>query len=66
LGVAVWPEPSEAYVLNATPTVFENLQELANRLSIKLQNNLPAGYLKKYKAINKKAIKLKGMREKLQ
>ena len=56
---------SGAYVLNATPSVLENLQELSNRLSIKLQNNLPAGYVKKYKAINKRAIKLKGMRENL-
>jgi site-specific recombinase XerD len=56
---------SEAYVLNATPAVFENLKELANRLNIKLNNNLPEGYLRKYKAINKKAIKLKGMREML-
>lgn len=56
---------SGAYVLNATPAVFENLQELAKRLSIKLVNNLPQGYLRKYKAINKKATKFKSMRETL-
>jgi len=56
---------SEAYVLNATPSVFENLQELANRLNIEVKSNLPTGYLRKSKAMNKKATQLKGMREAL-
>ncbi len=55
----------EAYVLNATPVIFENLQELANKLNIRVQSNLPQGYLRKSKALNKKATQLKGMREAL-
>lgn len=55
----------DAYVLNATPAVFENLQDLAVRLNMQIQNNLPAGYLRKYKAMNKKSTQLKGMREAL-
>ena len=55
----------EAYVLNATPSVFDNLQELANKLNIRVQSNLPQGYLRKSKAMNKKATQLRGMREAL-
>ncbi len=56
---------SDAYVLNATPSVFENLQDLAERLNMLIQSNLPNGYLRKYKASNKKSTQLKGMREAL-
>ncbi len=56
---------SDAYVLNATPSVFENLQDLADRLNMRIQCNLPNGYLRKYKASNKKSTQLKGMREAL-
>jgi site-specific recombinase XerD len=55
----------EAYVLNATPVIFENLQKLAHKLNIRIQSNLPQGYLRKSKALNKKASQLKGMREAL-
>lgn len=54
---------SDAYVLNATPSVFENLRDLADRLNMLIKSNLPEGYLRKYKASNKKSTQLKGMRE---
>lgn len=56
---------SDAYVLNAIPSVFENLRDLAERLNMQIQSNLPSGYLRKYKALNKKSTQLKGMREAL-
>jgi site-specific recombinase XerD len=56
---------SQAYVLNATPSVFGNLQELAAKLNIQLKSNLPDTYLKKSKALNKKATQLRGLREAL-
>lgn len=52
----------EAYVLSATPAVFENLQEIANKLNIPVKSNLPAKYLRKSNAINKKASQLRGLR----
>lgn len=56
---------NDAYVLNATPSVFENLQELANRLNMQVESHLPKGYLRKSKAMNRKSTQLKGMREAL-
>lgn len=56
---------SQAYVLNATPAVFENLRELAARLNIPVKSNLPDKYLRKSKALNKKATQLRGLREAL-
>ena len=55
----------EGYVLNATPPVFENLKALAERLNMQIRSNLPKGYLRKYKAMNRKSTQLKGMREAL-
>ncbi|MFZ4548780.1 MAG: tyrosine-type recombinase/integrase [Bacteroidales bacterium] len=60
-----YSKANNAYMLNATPTVFGNLQELANRLNIPIKSKLPDGYLHKYKAMNKKATQLKGLREAL-
>jgi site-specific recombinase XerD len=60
-----YSKSSDAYVLNATPSVFENLQILAERLNMQIQSHLPAGYLRKQKAMNKKSTQLKGMREAL-
>jgi len=60
-----YSKSSEAYVLNATPSVFENLQDLALRLNMEIKSNLPDGYLRKSKAANKKSTQLKGMREAL-
>jgi site-specific recombinase XerD len=56
---------NNSYLLNATPSVFENLQKLAGELNIPIHNHLPDGYLKKFKAINKKATQLRNLREKL-
>jgi site-specific recombinase XerD len=55
----------EAWVLNATPSVFENLSDLAAFLHVEIKSNLPDGYLRKYKALNKKSLQLKGLREAL-
>ncbi len=60
-----YSKSNEAYVLNATPSVFENLKDLAGRLNIQVKSNLPVGYLRKSKGMNKKATQLKGMREAL-
>lgn len=56
---------NEAYLLNATPAVFENLQKLATELNIPIHNNLPDKYLSKNKAINKKASRFRNLREQL-
>lgn len=58
-----YSKSSDAYVLNATPSVFENLQQLANRLNMRVESHLPKGYLRKSKAMNRKSTQLKGMRE---
>jgi integrase/recombinase XerD len=60
-----YSKSSEAYVLSATPSVFENLQELADKLNIPVKSNLPAKYLRKSNALNKKATQLRGLREAL-
>lgn len=60
-----YSKSSDAYVLNATPSVFDNLKELARRLNMQVKSNLPESYLRKSKAINKKGTQLKGMREAL-
>lgn len=60
-----YSKSSEAYVLSATPSVFENLQQLANKLNIPVKSNLPAKYLRKSNAMNKKATQLRGLREAL-
>jgi len=57
-----YSKANEAYLLNATPIVFENLQKLASDLAIQLHSFLPEGYLKKHKTINKKASLLRTMR----
>ena len=60
-----YSKANEAYVLNATPSVFENLQDLAMKLNIQIRSNLPEGYLRKYKAMNRKSTQLKGLRDML-
>ena len=54
-----------AYLLCATPAVFENLQKLAGELNIQIHNKLSDKYLNKNKAINKKASQLQYLRENL-
>ena len=60
-----YSKANEAYLLNATPAVFDNLQVLATELNISIHNNLPEGYLKKTKAINKKASQMRNIREEM-
>ncbi len=54
-----------AYLLNATPDVFDNLKKISGELNIPIHNNLPKRYLKKYNAINKKESQLRNLRESL-
>jgi len=54
-----------AYLLSATPGMFENLQKISEELNIPIHNNLPPGYLSKYKAMNRKETQLKNLRESL-
>jgi len=54
-----------AFLLTATPVVFENLQKLSDELNIPIHNNLPARYLSKYKALNRKESKFKNLKESL-
>ncbi len=60
-----YSKANEAYVLNATPSVYENLQDLAMKLNIQIRSNLPEGYLRKYKTMNRKSTQLKGLRDML-
>ena len=54
-----------AYLLIATPAMLENLQKLSEELNIPIHNNLPGGYLSKYKAMNRKELRLKNLKESL-
>ncbi|MDP3912206.1 MAG: tyrosine-type recombinase/integrase, partial [Bacteroidota bacterium] len=56
---------NKAYLLTATPAMLENLQKIAGELNISIHNKLPAKYLSKYKAMNKKESQLKNLRESL-
>lgn len=56
---------NKAYLLTATPAMLENLQKIAGELNISIHNKLPAKYLSKYKAMNKKELQLKDLRESL-
>ena len=56
---------NKAYLLTATPAMFENLQKLSEELNIPIHNKMPERYLSKYKAINKKESQLKNLRESL-
>lgn len=54
-----------AYLLTATPAMMENLQKLSEELNIPIRNKLPAKYLSKRKALNKKETQLKNLKESL-
>lgn len=60
-----YSKANEAYLLNATPAMLENLQKLAIELNISIHNNLSEKYINKYKTINKKASQLQNLRENL-
>jgi site-specific recombinase XerD len=54
-----------SYLLNAVPDVLENLVGLAAQLNIPIHNHLPDRYIHRRNAINRKAIKLRNLRESL-
>jgi site-specific recombinase XerD len=58
-----YSKANNAYMLNATPAMLENLVKLAVELNIPIHNKLPDKYLSKYKALNKKASNLQNLRE---
>ena len=58
-----YSKTNKAYLLTATPAMLNNLQKIAGELNISIRNNLPDRYLKKYKAVNKKASQLQNLRE---
>jgi site-specific recombinase XerD len=58
-----YSKANQAYLLNATPAMLENVERLAAELNISVHNKLPAKYLSKYKAINRKETQLKNLRE---
>ena len=53
------------YLLNATPVVYRNLEQLAGSLNIPVYKKLPLNYLSKRKAIHPKVIRLQKLRESL-
>ena len=55
----------KVYLLNATPAMLENLQQLSVELNIPIRNNLPDRYLSRNKRINKKASQFKDLKEKM-
>jgi site-specific recombinase XerD len=56
---------NNAYVLNATPAMFQNVQKLATELNIPIHNNLPDKYLSKTKALNRKTTAFNNLKEQL-
>jgi len=60
-----YSKANDSYLLCATPSMLENLQKLSEELNIPIHNNLPARYLSKYKAMNRKETKFKNLRESL-
>ena len=60
-----YSQANKAYLLTATPAMLENLQKIAAELNIPIHNKLPAKYLSKYKAMNKKESQLKNLRGKM-
>jgi site-specific recombinase XerD len=55
----------KAYLLNATPAMLENLQQLSVELNIPIRNNIPARYLSRNKRVNKKASQFHDLKEKM-
>jgi len=60
-----YSKANDSYLLSATPAMLENLQKLSEELNIPIHNNLPARYLSKYKAMNRKELKFKNLKESL-
>jgi len=55
----------KAYLLNATPAMLVNLQQLSGELNIPIHNNLPTRYLSKNKQVNKKASQFQDLKGKM-
>ena len=55
----------KAYLLNATPAMLENLQQLSDELNIPIRNNIPARYLSRNKQVNKKASQFQDLKGKM-
>jgi site-specific recombinase XerD len=53
---------NQAYLLTATPAMLENVKKLADELNISVYNKLPARYLSKHKAINRKESQFRNLR----
>jgi integrase/recombinase XerD len=60
-----YSKAKSAYLLNATPAMLENITKLAADLNVALYNALPEKYISRNKAINKKAAKLKYLKDNL-
>jgi len=60
-----YSKANKCYLLNATPTMLENIQKIAGELNISVHNKLPARYVSKYKALNRKELQLGNLRESL-
>lgn len=60
-----YSKANKAYLLTATPAMLENVRKVADELNISVHNKLPARYLSKYKAMNKKETQLKNRRDSL-
>ena len=60
-----YSKAQKAYLLNATPAMLENLQQLSNELNIPIRNNIPARYLSRNKQVNKKASQFQDLKEKM-
>ena len=60
-----YSKANKCYLLNATPAMLENIQKIAGELNISVHNKLPARYVSKYKALNRKELQLGNLRESL-
>jgi len=52
-----------AYLVSATPAMLENLQKISGELNIPIHNKLPERYLSKHKAMNRKELNFKNLKE---
>ncbi|MBV5315921.1 MAG: tyrosine-type recombinase/integrase [Prolixibacteraceae bacterium] len=57
-----YSKTNKAYLLTATPAMLENVQKLADELNISVYNKLPAKYLSKYKALNRKETQFRNLK----
>ncbi|MEC5394011.1 site-specific tyrosine recombinase/integron integrase [Bergeyella sp. RCAD1439] len=62
---ARYSKDHQAYVIPATPVVFDSIALYAQSGKVKVENELPEGYLKAQNKPNQKAIRLKKERENL-